>query len=121
MVEARVDRDLLNGRLENRRAVTLDEDAARAAQRDRVPVAEASATRDAIDVDVGAVAAAHVLQPIRAVDEGDERVLLAHHPIEDLDMLIGVTPERIDGAEVRLLLRALRADYDQLRHFPIHL
>ncbi len=94
----------------------VEEDAG-VAEGDLVAVVQRLLALDALVVDVGAVERAEVAQhPLRAA-QLDEAVLLRDDAVEELDGVVGMTPEGVEGLEIALHLPVGTRD-DQPGHVP---
>ena len=99
----------------DRRAVPVVVARARRAERDLVAVAERLLAADALAVDVRAVEAAEVAQDEPTVALLEDAVLLRHDLVEELDGVVRMPPEAVDGAQLDRLLSLGRRE-DQTRH-----
>src|SRR5690606_4349856 len=89
------------------------------AEGDLVAVAERHLSADALAVDVGAVEAAEVAQHEPALALLEDAVLLRDDLVEQLDRIVGVPAQAVDGPELDRLL-PLRRREDQSRHRLSH-
>ena len=108
------------GRVEvERRAVAVVVARARGAERDLVAVPQHHLATDALAVDVRAVEAPEVAQNDAAVALLEDAVLLRDNLVEELDRVVRMPAEAVDGAQLDRLL-SLRGREDQTRH-PIRI
>ena len=89
-------------------AAAIVEACARCAERDLVAVLEHSLAANALAVDVGAVQAAEIAQDELLAALLDDAVLFGDDLVEQLDGVVGVAAERVDGRQIERLLATFR-------------